>query len=378
MTRILVLTRSYPAAGDLYKYPFVHRRVVAFSAAGHDVRVFRPGENGQPMSHEFDSVTCWTGNPAALQAFVEDWRPDVVAAHGFSEGLWDLLEPLSPSIPIRAWLHGSEIPDFMRQKALVAPASERAKALEQLKARCAFWNRLLGDFPSRLKLVFVSKTSIELARTDWGGKLTPDLYSVVPNPIDTDLFAYRAKSAEDRFNVLLIRPFDSQTYANDLAVDAILKLAGRPDAEKLRFTIIGDGPLFDETVGPLAGLPNVSVSRRFLTQEEIADEHGRHGLFLVPTRLDTQGVSRDEAMASGLVPVTNAIPAVLEFADESCAALAPPGDSDALAQAMLEMVRKPGLFLERSKAAAERIRSERSSAVIIPRELGLLEEAAHG
>jgi len=45
---------------------------------------------------------------------------------------------------------------------------------------------------------------------------------------------------------------------------------------------------------------------------------------------------------------------------------------------MLEMVQKPSLFLERSKAAAERIRSDRSSAVIIPRELELLEEAARG
>jgi glycosyltransferase involved in cell wall biosynthesis len=34
--------------------------------------------------------------------------------------------------------------------------------------------------------------------------------------------------------------------------------------------------------------------------------------------MDTQGVSRDEAMASGLVPVTNAVAAVPEFVDTAC------------------------------------------------------------
>ena len=42
--RILVLTRSYPAPGDLYQYPFVHRRVLAYARAGHEVVVFRPGK----------------------------------------------------------------------------------------------------------------------------------------------------------------------------------------------------------------------------------------------------------------------------------------------------------------------------------------------
>ena len=374
--RILVVTRSYPARGDLYKYPFVHRRVLAYRGAGHDVAVFQPSP-GEPSDHEYEGVTCRTGNGAALQRLCNEWLPDVIACHGFSETLWSVLEPVAQKIPVQAWLHGSEIPDFMRQKAAVAPQADRRAALAALKVRCEFWDRLLDDFPDLLKLVFVSQTSVELAREDWGHRLAASHYSIIPNPVDTDLFAYRTKSAEDRFRVLLIRPFDSHTYANDLAVDAILKLRERPGADRLSFTIVGDGPLFDEVIEPLSGVANVSISRRFLTQQQIADEHRRHGIFLVPTRLDTQGVSRDEAMASGLVPVTNAIPAVAEFTDSSCAAIAPPGDAEGLADALFEMVETPQLFLDRSKEAAERIRSDRSNEVIVPRELDLLEEAAH-
>ena len=376
--RILVVTRSYPAPGDLYKYPFVHRRVLAYRQAGHDVAVFQPGPKGEATDHEYEGVTCRTGDGAALQRFCEQWRPDVIACHGFSETMWELLQPVACAIPVRAWLHGSEIPDFMRQKALVAPPSEREAALDALNVRCSFWDRLIDDFPQRLKLVFVSQTSVELARRDWGEKLVPSHYAVIANPVDVELFEYRPKAAEDRFRMLLIRPFDSHTYANDMAVEAIRRLQKGDGAHRLSFTIVGDGPLFEDVLRPLKDLANVSISRRFLTQQEIAEEHRRHGVFLVPTRLDTQGVSRDEAMASGLVPVTNAIAAVLEFTDESCAALARPDDAQGLADAILEMLEKPQLFLERSKAAAERIRSERSNQIVIPRELELLEEAANG
>ena len=113
-------------------------------------------------------------------------------------------------------------------------------------------------------------------------------------------------------------------YANDLTVQAILRLAREPFFDQLKIRLIGDGALFDETVAPLAGLANVEVTRAFLTQREIAALHREYGVFLVPSRMDSQGVSRDEAMASGLVPVTTRIAAIPEFVDADCAFLAEP------------------------------------------------------
>ena len=51
--------------------------------------------------------------------------------------------------------------------------------------------------------------------------------------------------------------------------------------------------------------------------------HKKNGIFMVPTRLDSQGVSRDEAMSSGLVPITNNVAAIPEFVDDTCGMLAP-------------------------------------------------------
>ena len=116
--RILVVTRSYPSADNLYQYPFVHRRVLAYGAAGNQVKVFRPSAQPVPSEHQFDGVTCTTGDSDALAALAGQWRPDVIASHGFSETQWQALEPLAGRYPIRAWLHGSEIPEIARRKAL--------------------------------------------------------------------------------------------------------------------------------------------------------------------------------------------------------------------------------------------------------------------
>jgi glycosyltransferase involved in cell wall biosynthesis len=162
-----------------------------------------------------------------------------------------------------------------------------------------------------------------------------------------------------------------------MAVEVIRRVSAETQG-RARFTVIGDGPLFDDTTAPLAAVEGVRIERRFLTQAEIAAEHRRHGMFLVPTRLDTQGVSRDEAMSSGLVPITNTIPAVAEFVDDRCAALAPPDDVDGLVEALLAMLENPRLFLARSDAAAERVRRQSGQRRVIPAELELLREAAFG
>jgi glycosyltransferase involved in cell wall biosynthesis len=375
LLRILVVTRSYPAPGDLYQYPFVHRRVLAYANHGHEVAVFRPADQPALSEHRIDGVTCRSGSPEALAAFAADWRPDVVAAHGFSETQWPALAPLAERTPIRAWLHGSEIPEFARRKAEWDLAGEeRAAALEVIERRRRFWREFLVAPPARFGLVFVSHAAVDLFRHDLPD--APGAPTVIPNPIDTALFRYGPKPAAQRFHVLMLRPFDSRGYGNDLAVSAILHLSEWAGFDRLRFTILGDGPLMDRTLAPLRHLRNVAVERGFVTQARIAELHREHGIFLVPTRIDTQGVSRDEAMSSGLVPVTNAIPAVREFVDRECGELAPPEDAGALASGIRRMAEEAALFEARSAAAAAHVRRRSAAATVAPRELALLRSAA--
>lgn len=366
--RIALLSRSYPREGNLYQYPFVHRRVLAYLAAGHDVMVLcLADEDG---THVFDGVECHSVRAEALARRVAAFAPDVVAVHGPDEGSWPAIASLGARWPVCAWLHGSEIPAFFREKARrIADPARRDAALVAVERRAQFWRTALDPWPAWLDLAFVSRDSIGLMQQDLGAALRADRLAVLHNPIDTDLFAYRAKRADDALRVLSIRPYDSPTYGNDMAVAAVLALASHPRFAEMRFTFIGDGPLFDETLAPLQGLGNVTIARRFLRQEEIAQAHAEHGVFLVPTRLDTQGVSRDEAMASGLVPVTNSVFAVPEFVDDTCAGLAGADDAAGLALQIAAMVDDPALFLARSTAAADRVRAQSGHGIVIPQEL---------
>lgn len=271
------------------------------------------------------------------------------------------------------WLHGSEIPGFLKRKsALDRQPTEIADEL--FKNCCGFWRSFHRDKPEGAPLVFPSQTAVRYAAEGLDAPLESPV--VIANPIDTDLFEYRPKKTETRLGVLMIRPFDSRAYGNDLAIAAISSLRASPALQDVRFKVIGDGPLFEETVGPIRDVSNVSIHQGFLTQKQVAEEHRSHGIFLVPTRLDTQGVSRDEAMSSGLVPVTNAIEPIDEFVDEACAGLAAPDDADALARLVADLVDDPQAFIRKSACAAERIRATRSSARIIPQDLALLSAAS--
>jgi glycosyltransferase involved in cell wall biosynthesis len=88
--------------------------------------------------------------------------------------------------------------------------------------------------------------------------------------------------------------------------------------------------------------------------------------------MDTQGVSRDEAMASGLVPITNAVAAIPEFVDEETGMLAAEEDFLGLADSIEYLYLNPAEFLIKSEAAANRIQSQRSAELMCSREIAYI------
>ena len=90
----------------------------------------------------------------------------------------------------------------------------------------------------------------------------------------------------------------------------------------------------------------MEIERRFVSQSEMAELHREYGFFLVPTRYDSQGVARDEAMSSGLVPITNPVSCVPEFVDESCAVLGGLQEPDVIADQIEYLINNPREFLQ--------------------------------
>ncbi|KRA30244.1 hypothetical protein ASD68_15470 [Rhodanobacter sp. Root627] len=374
----LLITNQYPSDEHLYRNAFVHRRVKGYRERGLRTDVFCLRDVAVTAHREFENVDVSVGGREQLQTKLRGNHYQSVLVHFLDRAMWNVLKDVVDDVRVLVWVHGSDIQHWRRREFNYGTDAERGRAKTQSDERMAFWREVLEHPHPNLHIVFVSRYLAETAMEDLGVQLAPEQFSIVHNFIDGDLFDYQPKDPEQRWKVLSIRPYASRVYANDLSVRTILALRDEPEFERMEFRLIGDGPLFDATLEPLLDLPNVRIERGFLQQTEIARLHKQYGVFLVPTRMDSQGVSRDEAMASGLVPLTNAVAAVPEFVDDQCALLATGEDVEAMAAQLLELVRSPQKFQRMSEAAAARARRQCGADQTLSREAELIRRSPFG
>ncbi|MEL1262762.1 glycosyltransferase [Pseudoxanthomonas putridarboris] len=370
--RLLLVCNGYPERGRLYRNAFLHRRVLAYRSLGVIVDVISVSASEAQRAYEHDGILVQVCSPATLAATIRHSKHAAIAVHFLDRAMWEGLQEAAHNRRVVVWLHGAEIQSPWRRRFNYRADEELHEAIRLGDARAAFWRELLRDPPPGLHLVFVSKTFAEETWTDLGVRCADARWSVIHNPIDTDLFGYQPKPVEQRFHILSIRPHDYRIYANDLVAQAIHALSQHDLFGSLNFTLVGDGALWDENFGDLRQYPNVSLHRRFLRQEEIASLHRQHGVFLVPTRGDTQGVSRDEAMSSGLVPVTARIGAIPEFVDDESGILCPVDDPNSFAAAIIRLAEEPAMFARLSRGASQRVRNQAGSRQVVSQELQVL------
>lgn len=372
--RILVLDVDYPSTENLYGDVFVHVRVARYLALGHNVRVvafFR-----QTSDYTFDGVpvSC-APDLDSLRRLMNEFEPDVVAVHFFQGWMLDKLFKRLAT-PVIVWVHGMEALGWYRRLFNFELTAEFWQYVKYSTIQMVRFRRLVSYArrnPERVRFVFVSDWMRRLAETDSLSRVHS--YDIIPNPIDDARFPYVPKDASARTRVLLIRSFDSRKYANDIAIDGILRLMNYPEFANFQFAIHGRGKLFDRLTRPIRDLENVTIQEGFLTQAEIRELHATHGIMLCPTRQDAQGVSMCEAMSSGLVPITSRSTAIPEFVVHERTGFLTDGSAD-IASALRRMHAEPELFTRMSRAAAEDIREKSGIDRVIERELNLMRMAA--
>ena len=370
----LVLTKQYPEYNDLYKYGFLHTRVRAYREQGLSVSVFKISNEKGNTYREFEDVDVVSGDADLLDATLSTGQYKNVLVHLLDEKMWSILVKHLDRVRVTVWVHGAEIQVWQRRQFEFERMSKdeinRQKRLSD--KRLKFWRSILQDPHPNLELVFVSQYFADEVSADFGVDLTKVNYDIVHNYIDANVFPYREKHPDKRKRLLSIRPYASRKYANDLTVKAILELSRRDFFSDLEIALYGDGELFDEITAPLKGFKNVKIERRFLSHHEISLLHQEYGVFLTPTRMDSQGVSRDEAMSSGLVPVTTNVTAIPEFVDSECGMLVEGEDYIAMADAIEQLYRSPELFQKLSKSASERVARQSGLEQTILKEMRII------
>lgn len=372
--KIVVLNSNYPSASNLYGDVFVHSRLQHYQK-DFDILVigYRPFENSNKYEYEGINVQNLDNKPAFIKA-LKDANPAIIAVH-FVGGWYYKAFLKSLTIPVVIWIHGEEALGWYRRLYYfsLGKMQELGKFVVRNIYQLACVRKIisLSNEKKFISFVFVSEWMRKIAETDTLSAIKN--YSIVPNPIDTDIFPYREKTVEMSRKILLIRSFETKKYANDVAIKAILLLQDNPIFPKLNFSIYGKGRFFEKLTAPLKGLRNVELHNHFIPHKEISEVHKEHGVFLCPTRQDAQGVSMCEAMSSGLVPISSNNTAIPEFLKHRETGFLTNNAAE-VAAAILELVSAPALFQSMSKNAAEDIRSKAGHENVIARELTLLKE----
>lgn len=370
----LVLSKQYPAYDDLYRYGFLHSRLRAYKKDGLVSEVFRISKEAFGYC-EFEGIDVATGDAGLLRSTLAAGQVKHVLVHLLDEHMWSILKDYLDRIKITIWVHGAEIQVWQRRTFEFERMDDQEVARQKRLSdkRKALWQRVFSESSHNVNFVFVSEYFLNEVQSDIGVQLDKSRYHIVHNFIDSDMFEYEQKDEADRGKILSIRPYASRKYANDLTVSAILELSKRDIFDNLTFCLYGDGDLFEQTTAPLKSFGNVRIERRFLTQAEIAEIHKDFGIFLTPTRMDAQGVSRDEAMSSGLVPITTNVACIPEFVDESCGVVVPAEDYVAMADAIERLYSNPAEFTKLSNAASLRVRSQSGYEMTVKREIALIQ-----
>ena len=372
---ILVLTKQYPAYDDLYRYGFLHTRVRAYVREGHPVEIFRITSQPSQPYREFENIDVASGDATLLRNTLKSGRYKHVLVHILDTNMWGVLKDFLDTIKVTVWAHGSEIQLWPRRAyEFVDMTPEQVARKKKLSDnRKTFWRSVLAHPSSNLSIVFVSNWLKDTTEQDIGVPLANERFKVIPNYVDSTIFDYRVKNEHHRKKILSVRPYSGRTYANDLTVQAILQLSKKPYFNELTFELCGDGEQYEEITAPLREFNNIKLSKGFLTHSEISKKHKEYGIFMTPSRMDTQGVSRDEAMSSGLVPIATDVAAIPEFLSSNEGCLCPPEDPTALANAIEHLVFSPNEFLRKSEASTARIHATLNIGQTIHRELALFQ-----
>lgn len=379
MERHLMICNAYPTKEKVYANGFLHRRVKAYSKYGIDVDVivittrvlrdrFYDGVHIKYMDeHQIASYLKKNHYPTVLFHFI---NPRMF--HGIEQ----LPEAERPNIVV--WLHGFEAEawhrryyNFLRDVKALDTMLERKDTV--FEAQREFLRHIMTSTEYNIRFVYVSERFKELYVDPFTG-VVPSDYRIIPNIVDEQLFPYRKKDKSDRLSLCSIRPYTARNYANDLTVAFIEALSKKRYFKKLTFNLYGDGPLFEEITEPLKRYENVHLHQAFVPQHEIPDIHSRHGVFIGPTRHDSQGVSIGEAMSSGLVPITNEVGGVPEFVEHGkTGMLAPRDDVEEMVKHFEYLYRHPRTFLEMSARASESINDQAGVDAVINKEIEVIQ-----
>lgn len=277
-------------------------------------------------------IIALAGCAHTLRRVIRSRRIELIHAHETAPVLTARLAALGLGIPLAMTFHGA------------APARERSVA--RIGRLCAD----LVISPSRTSLEALIARGLPAARARHIGLgIAP-----MPDLPGAEVAALRAALLGPRPGPLI---FSLSRLQEQKGIDVMVAVARRVAAEcpGAVFAVAGGGPL-SGTVGGWAEAAGVADTMRFLGPVSTVPLHLKAAdIFLLTSRWEALPISIVEAFRAALPVVATDCGGVHELVDDRVGALLPVGDAEAIAAALLGLIRDDGA--RRAKGAAALARS---------------------
>lgn len=126
-------------------------------------------------------------------------------------------------------MHGYEALKWTRRIINISTKKVNSLIIEIISntRQLYFLHKLINKSEEKnLHFVFVSNWMKNITETDTKTNNKITNYSIIPNPIDTDIFKYDKKTKNQRLKLFNLRPyFGSKKYGNDITVEVIKELS---------------------------------------------------------------------------------------------------------------------------------------------------------
>lgn len=321
--KITVLTGRYPSENNPYSHMFVHTRNVEYVKKGHRVIVLVPAKIS--VEYEMDGVKVILADVTTLVKYLIDSDRIMIhlLLHRFDKNidagvLYDAV--LKEHLPTVFFIHGIETQTIWHSRREDIKWHNPRTIARWLYRDYYLIKRMIktlnnfnkSDFPC--KFVSPSKWMLNESRRHTGIDLTSKSL-VIPNGIDTERFKF-VDRWEKRQQLLSIRPLIYKgTSAIDLLIDVASQLSH--DFNLVLYGRGNDEELIRNMADKFINKLHFQLKAEFINHQDIPNIHDNHGMYLAVTRMDSQGVSMCEAMASGLPTISFDTCAIPEFIEHN-------------------------------------------------------------